>query len=73
VTPLNLTNLAPSVPNNNIPTPLLTPLEPHVSLSKNRVNSGKKLNEKEKLIGECHINFDKLLQTVISITNIGEN
>jgi len=25
------------------------------------------------LIGECHINFEKLLQNIITITNIGDN
>lgn len=36
LTPLNLMDLAPAVPTNNIPTPLLTPLEPQASLTKNR-------------------------------------
>jgi len=35
VTPLNLMDLAPAVPTNDIPTPLLTPLEPPSSLSRN--------------------------------------
>jgi hypothetical protein len=61
-TPLNLSNLRP--------TPVISvPITPKTRQSGIFVKPKSQID----LIGECHINFEKLLSNIISITSVEDN